>query len=170
MNLFYKSFLALFYIFFLTTNSFSSGKIAFVDVDYLIQNSLIGKKMLSEINDKDKKNLLSLQKKNKILKDLEIEINNKKNVISDEAFKIEVVSFRKKVQDFTSEKNKLANEFNDFKKKKFEDIFEKISPIINRYLEKNSYDILFDKKSIFIGKPEVNLTKILLEEINKELK
>ena len=74
--------------------------------------------MLSEINDKDKKNLLSLQKKNKILKDLEIEINNKKNVISDEAFKIEVVSFRKKVQDFTSEKNKLANEFNDFKKKK----------------------------------------------------
>ena len=91
MNLFYKSFLALFYIFFLTTNSFSSGKIAFVDVDYLIQNSLIGKKMLSEINDKDKKNLLSLQKKNKILKDLEIEINNKKNVISDEAFKAEVV-------------------------------------------------------------------------------
>ena len=56
------------------------------------------------------------------------------------------------------------------KKKKFEDIFEKISPIINRYLEKNSYDILFDKKNIFIGKPEVNLTKILLEEINKELK
>jgi len=56
--------IAIFFTFINT--SISKENIAFVNVDYLIQNSNIGKKSLANINDKDKKNLDKLKKKNKI--------------------------------------------------------------------------------------------------------
>ena len=60
-------------IFFTFINpSISEENIAFVNIDYLIQNSNIGKKMLTNISNIDKNNLDNLKKKNKILKDLEL--------------------------------------------------------------------------------------------------
>ena len=158
-------------IFFSFTNaSISKENIGFVNVDYLIQNSNIGKKLLANINDKDKKNLDNLKKKNKILQDLESSIKKKKNVISDEAYNKEVIDFKKKFQEFSKEKNKIVKEFNVFKKKEIENIFKKINPIINNYMEENSVNLLFDSKNIFMGAKKLNLTDDILKKINNELK
>ena len=158
-------------IFFTFINaSISKENIAFVNVDYLIQNSNIGKKLLANINDKDKKNLDNLKKKNKILQDLESSIKKKKNVISDEAYNKEVIDFKKKFQEFSKEKNKIVKEFNIFKKKEIENIFKKINPIINDYMEENSVNLLFDSKNIFMGAKKLNLTEDILKKINNELK
>ena len=158
-------------IFFSFTNaSISKENIGFVNVDYLIQNSNIGKKLLANINDKDKKNLDNLKKKNKILQDLELSIKKKKNVISDEAYNKEVIDFKNKFQEFSKEKNKIVKEFNIFKKKEIENIFKKINPIINDYMEENSVNLLFDSKNIFMGAKKLNLTEDILKKINNELK
>ena len=158
-------------IFFSFTNaSISKENIGFVNVDYLIQNSNIGKKLLANINDKDKKNLDNLKKKNQILQDLESSIKKKKNVISDEAYNKEVIDFKKKFQEFSKEKNKIVQEFNIFKKKELENIFKKINPIINDYMEENSVNLLFDSKNIFMGAKKLNLTEDILKKINIELK
>jgi len=158
-------------IFFIFINaSISKENIAFVNVDYLIQNSNIGKKLLANINDRDKKNLENLKEKNKILQDLESSIKKKKNVISDEAYNKEVIDFKKKFQEFSKEKNKIINEFNIFKKKEIENIFKKINPIINNYMEENSINLLFDSKNIFMGAKKLNLTEDVLKKINNELK
>ena len=158
-------------IFFIFINaSISKENIAFVNVDYLIQNSNIGKKLLANINDRDKKNLENLKEKNKILQDLESSIKKKKNVISDEAYNKEVIDFKKKFQEFSKEKNKIIKEFNVFKKKEIENIFKKINPIINNYMEENSIYLLFDSKNIFMGAKKLNLTEDVLKKINNELK
>ena len=159
-------------IFFFTfiNASISKENIAFVNVDYLIQNSNIGKKLLANINDKDKKNLNNLKKKNKVLQDLESSIKKKKNVISDEAYNKEVIDFKKKFQEFSKEKNKIVKEFNIFKKKEIENIFKKINPIINDYMKENSVNLLFDSKNIFMGAKKLNLTEDILKKINNELK
>ena len=150
--------------------SISKENLAFVNVDYLIQNSNIGKKLLANINNKDKKNLENLKEKNKILQDLESSIKKKKNVISDEAYNKEVIDFKKKFQEFSKEKNKIVKEFNVFKKKEIENIFKKINPIINSYIEENSVDLLLDSKNIFMGAKKLDLTEDILKKINKEFK
>ena len=158
-------------IFFSFTNaSISKENIGFVNVDYLIQNSNIGKKLLANINDKDKKNLDNLKKKNQILQDLESSIKKKKNVISDEAYNKEVIDFKKKFKEFSKEKNEIVKEFNIYKKSEIENIFKKINPIINNYMEENSVNLLFDSKNIFMGAKKLNLTEDILKKINKELK
>ena len=158
-------------IFFTFINaSISKENIAFVNIDYLIQNSNIGKKMLTNISNIDKNNLDNLKKKNKTLKDLELSIKNKKNVISDEAYNKEVIDFKKKFQKFSKEKNNTVKEFNVFKKKEIENIFKKINPIINSYMEENSVDLLLDSKNIFMGARKLDLTEDILKKINKEFK
>tara|TARA_B100000900_G_scaffold344299_1_gene308341 strand:- start:296 stop:808 length:513 start_codon:yes stop_codon:yes gene_type:complete len=170
MKYFYRFFLVIFFFLSLTNISFSKENIAYVNIDYLIENSNIGKKMLSSIKNKDKDNLENLKKKNKVLKDLETSIVKKKNVISEEAYNKEVIDFKNKLQEFSNEKNLMIKEFNVFKKKEFENIILKISPVINDYMEENSVSILFDQKNIFMGAKKLNLTEDILNKINKELK
>ena len=165
-----KKFLLIFFIFFISTNLSNSKETAFVDIDYIVANSNIGKKVLENINKLDKKNVENLRKKNKSLQELEITIKNKKNVISEDAFNKEVISFQKKVQEFKVEKNEIVKNFNDFKRKELENIFKKISPIINDYMEENSISILLDSKNIFMGSKKSNLTEDILDSINKEFK
>lgn len=154
----------------ITVSSANTKETAFVDIDYIIANSNIGKKVLEKIDKLDKKNIENLQKKNKSLNELEISIKNKQNVVSEEAFNKEVISFREKVQEFKNEKNQIVKNFNDYKKKELENIFKKIGPIINNYMEENSISVLFDSKNIFMGSKKSNLTEDILNRINKELK
>ena len=165
-----KKFLLIFFIFLISTNLSNSKETAFVNIDYIVAKSNIGKKVLENINKLDKKNVENLRKKNKSLQDLEITIKNKENVISEDAFNKEVISFQKKVQEFKVEKNEIVKNFNDFKRKELENIFKKISPIINDYMEENSISVLLDSKNIFMGSKKSNLTKDILDRINKELK
>jgi outer membrane protein len=158
------------FIFTFISTSISKENLAYINVDYLIQNSNIGKKMLTKISNKDKNNLDNLKKKNQILQDLETSIKKKKNVISDDAYNKEVIDFKKKFQEFSKEKNKIINEFNVFKKKEIENLFKKINPIINNYMEENSVNLLFDSKNIFMGSKKLNLTEDILKKINNELK
>ena len=163
-------FLLIFFIFFISTNLSNSKETAFVDIDYIVANSNIGKKVLENIDKLNKKNVEKLKKKNKSLQELEITIKNKKNVISEDAFNKEVISFQKKVQEFKAEKNEIVKNFNDFKRKELKNIFKKISPIINDYMEENSISILLDSKNIFMGSKKSNLTEDILDRINKEFK
>ena len=80
---------SIFLLFFLFINtSFSNEPIAYIDIDFILKNSNIGKKSLEKINSQNNKNIQDLKKKEKILKDLEIEIASKRNIISKEVFEI----------------------------------------------------------------------------------
>ena len=162
--------LLIFFIYLISINFSNSKETAFIDIDFIIANSNIGKKVLLSINKLDKENIENLKKKNKSLQELEISIKNKKNIISDDAFKKEVVSFQAKVKKFKEEKNKIVKNFNEVKRKELENVFKKISPIINYYMEENSFSVLLDSKNIFMGTKKSNLTKDILDRINKEIK
>ena len=170
-----KYLLGLILTFFITLNFTSLAKtdsediIAIINIDYVIQNSNIGKKFLSNIKSQDQKNLDNLKNKNIFLQELESSIKKKKNIISSEAYDKEVLEFNKKFQEFSNEKNQIVREFNDFKQKELENLFKIINPIINDYMEQNSVKILFDSKNIFMSANELNLTEAILKKINDEL-
>ena len=170
MNYLNKLF-SIFLLFFLFTNlSFSNEPVAYIDIDFILKNSDIGKKSLEKINTQNNINIQDLKKKEKILKDLEIEIASKKNIISKEAFDKEVIIFRKNIDQFKIEQQQIIKDFNDYKKKEIDKVFQAISPIINSYMEQKSVKILFDAKNIFMARNDLNLTNDILEAINKETK
>ena len=159
------------FIFFLnTTQVNSSESIAYIDMDFVIKNSNIGKKTLETINILNDKNINELNEKEKILKDLESKIVSKKNIISKENFDKEVLLFKEEAKKFKEDQLKIVENFNDYKKRELDDILSKISPIINAYMEKNSVKILLDSKNILIGRSNLNLTNDIIKEINDKIK
>ena len=148
----------------------SNEKIAFIDLDNVIQNTNIGKEVLNNINNLDKKNIETLKKKNKEIKDKDIELKNKKNIISEESYKNEVKILKEKLNIYTNEKNIMVQNFNKFKKDEINKVFKKIGPIVSGYMEANSINIIFDTKNIFMGNSKSDITEEIIVEINKVYK
>ena len=168
---FFKNLFFIFIFFFLNVTLVNSSEpIAYIDMDFIIKNSEIGKKTFNSINILNDKNINELKKKEEILRNLENKIISKKNIISKENFDKEVLLFNKKANKFKEEKSKMIEDFNNYKKKELEVILNKISPIINAYMEKKSVKILLDSKNILIGRSNLNLTNEVLKEINEKIK
>ena len=163
--------LILILIFFSFSNSFaalSNDKVVFIDVDYVIKNSLLGKKVLQSINDLDQQNIKKLNSRNKELKTIEAELKAKQNIISEDAFKKELSQLKEKVSIYTQEKNKMINDLKKFKNEELDKVFKKIGNIVSKYMEANSIDIVLDSKNMFMGNSTVDVTKEILSEINKQ--
>ena len=168
----YKKFFIIFLVFFFLHPNVvlsNNSKIAYLDVDFIIKNSNIGKNILKKISNLDKKNIEILNQRNKELKDQEIDLKNKENIISKAAFEDEVKQLQKKIKAYNEEKNKMVLDLNQFKNKEINDIFIKIGPILERYMKEKSIDIILNSKNIVIANPELDITKIILDNVNKNL-
>ena len=74
-----------------------------------------------------------------------------------------------KIKAYNEPKNKMVLDLNQFKNKEINDIFIKIGPILERYMKEKSIDIILNSKNIVIANPELDITKIILDNVNKNL-
>ena len=144
-------------------------KIAYVNLDYLIKNSNVGKNVLEKIKKLDLDNIKKLELKNDELKKIELELQSKQNIISEQAFNEEVKKIQDKINHFNEEKKQMVKKFTDFKKNELQNVFKSITPIIKNYMEQNSINIIFNSKDIVIADTNLDITKNILDEINKKL-
>ena len=141
----------------------------YANMDQVIKETNIGNKMIKKINEIDQENIKKLSSYENELKNIENEIKLKKNIISEQEFEKEINDLKKKIADFNKEKNLMVKNFNNIKKKELKILFDKINPIVQNYMDKNSIDIIFNSKNIYIGNKKSDLTKVLIEEINNNV-
>lgn len=158
-----------FLICFINNVSSNESKIVYVDLDFIILNSNVGKNVLKKLNELDKSNLSKLETLNKELKDNELNLKNKKNIISEEAFQNEYNKLREKIKKYNNEKNKMVNDLKDLKNKELNKILKNIKPILDTYMQENSIDIILNSKNIAIANSKLDITQLILDEVNKKL-
>ena len=146
-----------------------ANTVSFVDIDFLINNSTIGKSILLKLENKDKENIKFLKEREKIIKKLESEIKNKQNVLSEKELEAEINTLKNKISEFNLEKNNIVKSFASFKNKELKEVLDKFNKIIQNYMTENSIDIVLNKKNIFIGKNTSDITKKILIEIENNL-
>ena len=147
----------------------STEKIAFVDIDFIINSSELGKKLNKKLNEKIK-NEDSRLKKEKDLKSQEDKILNQKNVLSEDELNKLLVDLRKKITNFRQERISTNNKLRDQKLKETNSLVTSLNNILANYAEKNSISLIIQKKNIVIGKSELDITKNVLDIFNKEVK
>ena len=169
--IFKKSFF-LIIIFFLfgVTNLWSSEKIAFLDVELIINKSepaLVIIKKIEKIRDQEIKRLKeiedSLKKKNE-------ELIKTKNLISDEELKKKISSLRNEAISFDELRKKKVKELNVKKNKELNEFLKLINPIIQEYMKEKSIDMIIDKKNIFMAKSKNDITEDILKIVNNKIK
>lgn len=165
---FLKRIILIIFLIFITNHSNAKDKFAFVDIEFLFENSNLGisiTKDLENINKNDIENFKS-QEENLISK--ENEIKKIQNIISKDELEIKVSEFKEEFANYKKYKEETIIKFNDKKRSELSIFFEKINPIFLEYMTKNSIGILFEKKNIFIGNSEYDITKDILKIINEK--
>ena len=148
----------------------SNDKVSFINLDLLIQQTNIGKLILKDIEQINKKNIENLKIKESELKSIEADIKKKKNIISKDEFENEVIRLRQNIKKFKNYKNKLVSEVENKKNNDIKEFFTKVNPIIQNYMDNNSIDILLERKNVFMSKNSSDITEKLIIEINKKFK
>ena len=158
-------------IFFLSINiSFSNDKIVFLDREIVLKKSIFGKNLLSEIDNLNKKNIDELKIRDEELKNKEAEIKKKQNILSKEEIDKEIDNLKNQVKIYRKEKDEMVKKLELKRKKNLNIFLTETSPIIQNYMEENSIDILLDRKNVFMGKKNSDITEIIIKEIDKKLK
>ena len=159
-----------FYLIIIVPSSASSQeKVVFLDINLVLSKSNKGKLILKKLDEKNKANLSQLKLKEDILKNLEIDLEKKKNILSENELEDQINDLKNKIINFKKEKKILTDEFNKFKNKEIAALMQLINPIISDYVEKNSINLVIDKNNILIGKKSYDITQDILELVNKKL-
>lgn len=167
----FKDLYFLFFFILLNSNSVAlANKIAYIDLDLILQNTNYGKNVFKIIeNYKDRKHDEILDSERK-LKSLEQNILNKKNIVSEAEFNSELNDFQNKMYDLNIFKQQVKIEFNNFRDKEISNFFNKINPFIQTYLNNNSIDVLFNIENIIVGKENLDITNEIVKIINQNIK
>ena len=165
-----KIFLYFFLFIFIFNSKISFGNTVFIDIDFVIKNSNIGKITLKKLETLNNQNIEKLKNKQSELKNLENELNNKKNIISSDEFNKELKELEAKFKNFNSEKEKMVNNFKSEQNKEISSVLKKINSVIQNYMNNNSIELVLDKKNIFVGKVSSDITEKILIEVNNKFR
>ena len=166
----YLNFIILILGTFYSNISKSENSINFIDINFLLNNSLAGKSIvvqLKEINTTTQKNLKKIEDE---LKSKEAELNSQKNILSKEEFKKKMQIFAKEVSEYNITRNKLINENLKKKNEAQKILLNSLTEILTEYTEKNSISYVIPKQNIVLGKAELDITNIILKILNTEIK
>ena len=169
MNIFKRLIIIILILLISSAASIASQNVRFADIDLIVQNSEIGKKTLSKIDEVNKSNIKKISNFQKQLKEKENEIRIKKNIVTEEEFEKEIENLKKQFADFNKKKDLIVKDFSDLKNNELKALFAKINPIIQNYMKENSIEILINSKNIFIGSKKSDLTQVLIKEINSKV-
>lgn len=139
-------------------------------MEIVLKKSIFGKNLLSEIDNLNKKNIDELKIREKELKNKEAEIKKKQNILSKEEIDKEIDNLKNQVKIYRKEKDEMVKKLELKRKKNLNIFLTETSPIIQNYMEENSIDILLDRKNVFMGKKNSDITEIIIKEIDKKLK
>ena len=167
---FTKKYIFIFIIYlFNVTSLYSAENIVFLDIDYVLNNSNLGKSIYSELENINKENITKLNKKEKLIKEKQDNINKIKNVTAKEKLEKDIILFNKEVEQYKIEKKKILEDFKLKKNKELDNFLIKINPIIQEYMKSNSIDIILEKNQIFVGNKNKDITNEIIDLINKNL-
>jgi outer membrane protein len=165
----FKKILLVFFLVTFYSNAYSNN-LAYINIEFLFENSNLGKTVsqnLKKINS-EKNKILKVEEEKLIT--LENEIKKVKNIISEEELNKKILILKENVNSYNKKKKKILNELQNKRNLELINFFDKINPILKDYMDQKSISLLFEKKNIFIGKSNIDITNDVLIIINKELK
>ena len=168
MKYFVKFFVVTFFLIFYTDVS-AEQKIVVLDLKYVLNNSKAGAGAQVYLKKTFNDNLKKYTDMEKALKKDEQDLLNKKTVLSKEEYTKKSDTLRKKVIDFQSQRRASLDKIATQRSESRATLIKNITPILETYIKENDISIVIDKKNTLGGKPEYDITKIIVEKLDKVL-
>ena len=147
-----KLILIILFIFF-QNNAFSKN-IVYLDVQYIIDNSEIGKSYKKKIKILQEENKSKLEAEERTIKKKETEIQNQKNILNKEEIDKKVKELNELIKKYQIKRNKLTKNTLKVKKEYTSEILNLLNPLLTNYVDKNKITLVIEKKIFWL---ELNL-------------
>ena len=167
MKFFFKKII---FFFLLIGVSEANNNVKFVDINFIVNNSISGKNLNEIIEKKNKKVVSELNKIRDELKIKKDKIVAQKNILKKDELENLIKEYEKEVKVFNEIKKKKTDEFNSFSIKSKKKIIDLLNPLITNYLKKESIQILLQKDKIIFGDDKLNITNDILELFDDKYK
>jgi Skp family chaperone for outer membrane proteins len=169
MRKYIKKFLFLFILTFYSSYSYSDMPY-YVDFKYILNESNAGKKaqnFLKSSLDKGIKDLKNVENK---LQEEEKKIIQQKKILKPEEYKSKVDDLRSKVSNLQKKRNDLLQNISKKRAKAKNELLKNLNPIIEEYMKEKTIRMVVDKKSLLLADQNLDITKEILNRLNKKLK
>ena len=170
MKFFQKFFFVSFFLLLSVNNLFAEDKVAYLDIDRILTNTIAGKSLLNTLKKEEDSIINKFKKKDEEFKNEEKKILAKKNLISKEEANNEMKTLQIKFQKYRNDKSKKIEDLKIKRNKNILNFLNSINPIIEKYMMDNSIYMLMDKKNVFIASKNYNITNKLIELIDNQIK
>ena len=147
-----------FIVFFFFTISNVTANIVYLDIQFIIDNSELGKFY--------KKKILQLQET--LIKNKETEINNKKNILKQDELDKKIIELNQLLKNYQFNRKKFNDDTLKNKQKYSNKILKILNPLLTEYVEKNNITLVIEKKNILVGIKTLDITKNILDILNDE--
>ena len=144
--------------------------IRYIDLDYVFNNSTVGKKITKNVLSIRKINAEKNEQKEKDLTKKKNDILSKKNILDVKEFEKLVINHQKKVQEYQQKRNKLMKELSLKNASVTKNFMKKIDKILLEYANENNIDLIMNKKTLIVSNSSLDISKNILEIVNKKIK
>ena len=157
-----------FFLFFKILTVTVNAEIAFIDINYILNNSDVGKSLNSHLDKINKKHIQTFQKIENALIKKEKVLIAQQNVINEQEFKKKINILSEEVKKYRNDKNKSKEDLNKIKILNTKKILKMMNPIITNYVENNAISLVIPKKNIIVEKKKLDITNKILEILNNQ--
>ena len=168
MKYFVKFFVVTFFLL-ICTHTFAEQKIVVLDLTYVLNESKAGKGAQEFLKKTFNDNIKKASEMEKSLKKEETDLLAKKNILSKEEYGKKMNTLRKKNMDYQTQRRATIDKLTTQRAEARGALLKKLEPMIEAYVKENNISLVVDKKYILGGGPGFDITKVIVEKLNKDL-
>ncbi len=154
-------------IFFLYTSNVSATKVAVIDINFLIDNSIHFIEISKKINNSQIQAKENFQNIEENLLRIKAELEESKLILSNDEFNIKKEEYYTEVSKFEKNVSKFNNHYENEIIKIKNIIFEKISELVQEHASLNGIELIIEKNQYLIAADKININEVIFEKLNK---
>jgi len=164
-----KFFLIILFLFNLNLSN-ANDNIVYIDINFILENSIVGKSINTQIKSLQNKENENFKIKEKKLIENEKKLISQKNILDENQFKNEVDKHKKDLNDYRNQKKIMFDNLNKKKSEYLKKVLNSLNPIISKYVEENEISLVLQKNNIIVAKKELDITNKILDLLNEQIK
>ena len=157
-----------FFIFSSITNA--QEKVVYLDINYLLSQSEVGKYVNSKLKKINDKNIEEFKKVELNIKSSEENLLKQKNILKKEDYEKKLSNLKIKYKSYKDQRKKKNDELTQLRNKAGNEILNHINEILAKYSKNKSISLVIEKKNVVIGKSDLDVTSDVLSLLDEKIK
>ena len=154
-------------IFFLHSSNVYATKVAVIDINYLIDNSIHFNEISKKINSSQIQAKENFQNTEQNLLKIKSELEESKLILSNDEFNLKKEEYYIEVSKFEENVSKFNNHYENEIIKIKNIIFARITELVQDHASENGIELIIEKNQYLIAADTININEIIFEKLNK---